>query len=84
MPELRYGVIGDPVAHSLSPAMQNAGFAARRLNAVYLPFLTHDLRDFIDSVEPLGIKGFSVTLPHKERIFDSFTDAIPSPKKSRP
>jgi 3-dehydroquinate dehydratase/shikimate dehydrogenase len=63
-----YGVIGDPIAHSLSPAMHNAGFAARRRNAVYLPFLTHDLRDFIDSVEPLGIKGFSVTLPHKERI----------------
>lgn len=63
-----YGVIGDPIAHSLSPAMQNAGFAARRVNAVYLPFLTHDLRDFIDSVEPLGIKGFSVTLPHKEGI----------------
>jgi 3-dehydroquinate dehydratase/shikimate dehydrogenase len=63
-----YGVIGDPIAHSLSPAMHNAGFAARRMNAVYLPFLTRDLRDFVDSVEPLGIKGFSVTLPHKERI----------------
>jgi 3-dehydroquinate dehydratase/shikimate dehydrogenase len=63
-----YGVVGDPIAHSLSPAMHNAGFASRRLNAVYLPFLIHDLRDFVDSVEPLGIKGFSVTLPHKERI----------------
>ena len=63
-----YGVIGDPIAHSLSPVMQNAGFAARRVNAVYLPFLIRDLRDFVDSVEPLGIKGFSVTLPHKERI----------------
>ena len=63
-----YGVIGDPVGHSLSPAMQNAGFAARRMNAVYLPFLVHDLKDFLDSVGPLGIQGFSVTLPHKERI----------------
>ncbi len=63
-----YGVIGDPIAHSLSPAMQNAGFAARGVNAVYLPFLTRNLRDFVDSVEPLSIKGFSVTLPHKERI----------------
>src|SRR5208282_5126214 len=63
-----YGVIGDPVGHSLSPAMQNAGFAARRMNAVYLPFLVHDLRDFLGSVGPLGIQGFSVTLPHKERI----------------
>jgi 3-dehydroquinate dehydratase / shikimate dehydrogenase len=63
-----YGVIGDPVGHSLSPAMQSAGFAARRINAVYVPFLVHALRDFLDSVEPLGIRGFSVTLPHKEKI----------------
>ena len=63
-----YGVVGDPIGHSLSPTMQNAAFAARRMNAVYLPFLTHDLRDFVDSIEPLEIKGFSVTLPHKERI----------------
>ena len=53
-----YGEIGDLVGHSLSPVMQNAGFAARRVNAVYLPFFTRDLRDFVDSVEPLGIKGF--------------------------
>jgi 3-dehydroquinate dehydratase/shikimate dehydrogenase len=76
-----YGVIGDPIAHSLSPVMQNAGFAARRLNAVYLPFLTHDLRDFVDSVEPLGIKGFSVTLPHKERILRSLHRCDPPAEK---
>jgi 3-dehydroquinate dehydratase / shikimate dehydrogenase len=63
-----YGVIGDPVGHSLSPAMHNAAFTARRMNAVYLPFLVRDLRDFLASIEPLGIRGFSVTLPHKERI----------------
>jgi 3-dehydroquinate dehydratase / shikimate dehydrogenase len=63
-----YGVIGDPVAHSLSPVMQNAGFQARRLDAVYLPFLVRDLRDFVESIEPLGIRGFSVTIPCKERI----------------
>ena len=48
--------------------MQNAGFAARRINAVYLAFLVHDLKDFVDSIEPFGIRGFSVTLPHKEQI----------------
>jgi 3-dehydroquinate dehydratase/shikimate dehydrogenase len=63
-----YGVIGNPVGHSLSPAIQNAGFAARRMNAVYLPFLARDLKDFLGSVAPLDIRGFSVTLPHKERI----------------
>jgi 3-dehydroquinate dehydratase / shikimate dehydrogenase len=63
-----YGVIGNPIGHSLSPAMQNAGFAARRMNAIYLPFLVRDLKDFLGSVAPLDIRGFSVTLPYKERI----------------
>jgi len=72
-----YGVIGNPIAYSLSPAMQNAGFAARRMNAIYLPFSVHDLSDFLDSVEPLGIRGFSVTLPHKEQIVSRLDDCDP-------
>lgn len=63
-----YGVIGDPVAHSLSPQLHNAGFQAHRINAVYLPFLVRDLRDFLAALDPLRIAGFSVTLPHKESI----------------
>jgi 3-dehydroquinate dehydratase/shikimate dehydrogenase len=63
-----YGVIGNPVGHSLSPQLQNAAFQARRINAVYLPFLVRDLEDFLAAIEPLGIAGFSVTLPHKQRI----------------
>lgn len=63
-----YGVIGDPVGHSLSPQMQNEAFAVRRMDAVYLPFLVRDLKDFLAAIAPLGIRGFSVTLPHKERI----------------
>ncbi len=63
-----YGVIGDPIGHSLSPAMQNAAFQARKMNAVYVPFLVRDLRDFLGAIGPLGIRGFSVTLPHKETI----------------
>lgn len=63
-----YGVIGDPVAHSLSPLMHNAGFASRHKNAVYLPFHVRGLADFIAAITPLRIAGFSVTIPHKERI----------------
>jgi 3-dehydroquinate dehydratase/shikimate dehydrogenase len=63
-----FGVIGDPVGHSLSPLVHNAGFIARDVDAVYLPFLVHRLKDFLDAVKTLGIRGFSVTLPHKETI----------------
>ncbi|HXN19240.1 MAG TPA: shikimate dehydrogenase [Candidatus Binatus sp.] len=63
-----YGVIGNPIVHSLSPQLQNAGFQAHKMDAVYFPFLVHDLRDFLGAVKPLGIRGFSVTLPHKQKI----------------
>lgn len=63
-----YGVIGNPIAHSLSPQLHNAAFQGRRIDAVYLPFLVRDLRDFLAAIKPLGIAGFSVTIPHKEAI----------------
>jgi len=61
-----YGVIGNPVGHSLSPVMHNTGFIARGVDAVYLPFLVHQVKDFIEAIEPLGIRGFSITQPHKQ------------------
>jgi len=63
-----YGVIGDPVSHSLSPLLHNTGFVARRLDAVYLPFLVRQLGDFLAAVPRFGLRGFSVTLPHKQTI----------------
>jgi len=50
-----YGVIGDPVGHSLSPVLHNTGFAVRHVNAVYLPFLVHQLGDFLKSIPDFGI-----------------------------
>ena len=72
-----YGVIGDPIAHSLSPQLHNTGFQARKMDAVYLPFLVRDLRDFLGAIAPLGIAGFSVTLPHKESILWHLDDCDP-------
>lgn len=63
-----YGVIGDPVGHSLSPLLHNTGFLACKLDAVYLPFLVKDLRDFLSALPELGIRGFSVTIPLKQSI----------------
>jgi 3-dehydroquinate dehydratase/shikimate dehydrogenase len=72
-----YGVIGNPVEHSLSPVLHNVAFKNRRIDAVYLPFLVRDLRDFLDAVERIGIDGFSVTLPHKHSILRFLDDCEP-------
>ena len=72
-----YGVIGDPIGHSLSPLLHNTGFVERRVDAVYLPFLVPDLRDFLDAIPELRIRGFSVTLPHKQSILRHLADCEP-------
>jgi 3-dehydroquinate dehydratase / shikimate dehydrogenase len=65
-----YGVIADPVGHSLSPHVHNRAFQSRRVDAVYLPFLVPppQLRDFMALATKLPVAGFSVTIPHKQRI----------------
>ena len=72
-----FGVIGNPVGHSLSPLLHNSGFVSRRLNAVYLPFLVRDLRDFLSAIPEFGIRGFSVTLPHKQSILKYLKECDP-------
>ena len=72
-----YGVIGNPIAHSLSPVLHNAAFRAHKIDAVYLPFRVLDLPDFLRALAPLGVSGFSVTLPHKERILRHLDDCDP-------
>lgn len=65
-----YGVIADPVRHSISPAVHNRAFQAHRLDAVYLPFLVQptQLKDFFVLAEKLPVAGFSVTIPHKQKV----------------
>src|SRR6202022_1404957 len=56
--------------HSISPAVHNRAFQSRRVDAVYLPFLVSPayLRDFFSLAEKLPLGGFSVTIPHKQKI----------------
>jgi shikimate dehydrogenase len=63
-----YAVIGHPVAHSLSPLMQNAAFAAAGRNAVYVAFDAPpaEFAGVLDGLRRAGIAGLNVTLPHKE------------------
>ncbi len=63
-----FGVIGDPVAHSLSPAIHNAAFRVQGLNCLYLPFQVPrgQLPQFLKTYDALPVRGYSVTIPHKE------------------
>jgi 3-dehydroquinate dehydratase/shikimate dehydrogenase len=65
-----YGVIADPVRHSISPAVHNRAFQSHRMDAVYLPFLVQpsQLKDFFVLADKLPVAGFSVTIPHKQKV----------------
>lgn len=63
-----FGVIGDPVGHSLSPLVHNAALHKLGMNAVYLPFRVPrgELANFVKEFERIPVHGYSVTIPHKE------------------
>ena len=68
-----YGVLGNPVAHSLSPLIHNQLFQSHQLDKIYLPFLLDDAKIWLDYVQqsPLPFSGFSVTLPFKTDVVKS-------------
>lgn len=66
------GIIGDPIEHTRSPLMHNAAFKELGLNFCYLPFHVKPerLKDAIEGVRALNIRGLNVTVPHKERVIE--------------
>ncbi len=72
-----FGVIGEPVVHSMSTAIHNACFVEKGMNSLYLPLLVQggkqDFEEFMDNVVSrgwLGFRGFSVTIPHKHNALE--------------
>jgi 3-dehydroquinate dehydratase/shikimate dehydrogenase len=63
-----YGVVGDPVAHSLSPAIMNAALQRENVNGVYVALHAKKLSDLLACVRDIPIHGLSVTMPYKETI----------------
>ena len=73
------GVIGNPIAHSLSPVMHNAAIGHLGLNYVYLPLPVRpeDLPQAIAGFAAIGLRGFSVTIPHKQAIMPLLQEISP-------
>jgi 3-dehydroquinate dehydratase / shikimate dehydrogenase len=72
-----FGVIGNPIGHSMSPLLHNTGYVAAKKDAVFLPFLVERLDDFLKAALELGVAGFGVTLPHKEAVYRRLDDCEP-------
>jgi 3-dehydroquinate dehydratase/shikimate dehydrogenase len=65
-----YGVVGDPIAHSLSPAIMNTAFRRENVNGVYLALHAKTLKDLLACVREIPIHGLSITMPYKEAILE--------------
>ena len=76
-----FGLLGDPVAQSLSPIIHNAAFQALGCNAVYIPFQVRRLETLLSVFRFMEVEGFSVTIPHKERII-SLLDGVDDKAKA--
>src|SRR5205085_8839331 len=72
-------VIGDPVGHSLSPAILNAAFAATGVDAVFvaLPVRSGDLGAAVAGIRALDLLGVSVTMPHKAAVLEHLDEVRP-------
>ena len=73
------GVLGNPVRHSLSPAMHNAALAELGLNWVYLalPAPPERLEQVLDGLEAVGCRGLNVTIPHKQAVVSLVAELSP-------
>ncbi len=73
-----YGIFGNPVSHSLSPAIHNSAFSALGINAAYLAFPVEQayLGIAFEALRAIGMRGVNITIPHKEEALD-FIDEIP-------
>lgn len=76
------GVIGDPVSHSLSPAMHNAAFKALGLNWVYVAWhvVPEGVEAAVNAVRGLCLPGMNVTVPHKKAVIKFLDELSPAAK----
>ncbi|HAC62658.1 MAG TPA: shikimate dehydrogenase [Cyanothece sp. UBA12306] len=76
------GIIGAPVEHSLSPVMQNAAIRYLKEDYIYVPFRVapQNLETAIAGLATIGVRGFNVTIPHKQAIIPLLSEVTPTAK----
>lgn len=72
-----FGVVGDPISHSLSPAIMNAALRRENVNGVFLPLHAKSLKDLLACVRDIPIQGLAVTMPYKEEILPFLDNTDP-------
>ena len=72
-----YGVAGDPIQHSLSPAMMNAAFRRENLDSVYLALHAKKIEDLVNCIREIPLHGVSITMPYKEAILEHLDNCEP-------
>jgi 3-dehydroquinate dehydratase/shikimate dehydrogenase len=77
------GIIGNPLGHSLSPLVHNRAFLDQGINAVYVPIQINDscVADMIRLAPEFGLRGLSVTIPHKVAVIEHLSKADPAVEK---
>ncbi len=75
-----FGVLGDPVGHSLSPLLHNHMYKRLGVNALYLPFRVPkgQLPQALEAYDQIPVRGYSVTIPHKEVAADLARESEPN------
>lgn len=78
-------VVGDPIEHSLSPQMHNAGYNALRIQSDYVYVAANvkqdKIKQFVDGIRALGIRGVSCTIPHKTLVVPYLDEINETAKK---
>jgi 3-dehydroquinate dehydratase/shikimate dehydrogenase len=76
-----YGVVGDPIWHSLSPAIMNAALRRENVNGVFLALHAKSLKDLLACVGEIPIHGLAITMPYKEEIIPHLDNTDPATTK---
>lgn len=78
-----FGVVGDPIGHSLSPLLHNKAFRHHGMNCVYLPIRIprNTLSETLNALDWLNIRGYSVTIPHKQEAMEYADECDESVRK---